>query len=100
MTRLEIELSQKAVKMFKASAIFKRLLKSSFFNKIMELYEILLCQIQSVDPDFHLDKVEDLSNFLQWKKDQAAKKAPPPEDKDGSSSEGQDNSSAQSYDAL
>lgn len=82
--RLKVELPQKVVEEFKGSTNFGDTTEEFLFGKIMEFHEILSGQIWSIDPN--LDKVEVLSEFLQWKKGQAEREAPPSEGKDESSS--------------
>lgn len=97
---LEIELPKKDVEEFNGNEHFKDVAEEFLSNKIREFYENLLGQIQGVNPDFSLEKVDIMSYFIQWKNDQVAKRVPLPVDKEGFSTEGQDGSFGQSPGAL
>lgn len=72
---LEWELPHKVVEIFKNSATFGVAAEDFLITKLIELYEALTILIKSVDPNFPLNKVQALSEFLLWKKGQ---KAPSP----------------------
>lgn len=71
--RLEWELLYRVVEDVKDNITFGVTANDFLATKVIELYEALATQIKGVDPNFPLDKVENVFEFLLGKK---GKKAP------------------------
>lgn len=54
------------------------LLRKFLSDKIIKFYEDLSAHVQAVDPQFPLDQVKVMSDFLRWKKRQSERNPPPP----------------------
>lgn len=87
---LEEKMPRKAVEEFKANPEFSVVAEQLMSDKNLKLYEDLSTQIQVVDAQIPLDRLEDISDFLRWTKRLTERKAPLSDPDDESRSESSD----------